>query len=311
MEKYRKILIIRPGAIGDTLMLLPSIKILTQHSQVYVAGRRPGINFLFPHTSECFDMDESAWHKLFLRSPAPTGLPPSGVNLVACFINDPKGMIWRNLRFHYPGAEIFVFPSLPEQCLKMHVAQYVAYCLQGCGAGIDSYEAIELACKSPLLVEKDQGLVRQHLMLHPGSGSRKKNYPLFFWVELIQKITLRFEDSRIKKIVLLGPAEQDIKPYFSDIASTWEWEIADIPSPEALLGLMRETEIFVGHDSGMSHLAAMVGARTIVLFKSTDPSMWRPLGPRVVVIKEGKNEEKTLARVFEQLNLNTLPAVSR
>jgi ADP-heptose:LPS heptosyltransferase len=38
---------------------------------------------------------------------------------------------------------------------------------------------------------------------------------------------------------------------------------------------------YLGNDSGVSHLAGLVGARTVAVFGPTAPDVWRPLGPCV------------------------------
>ena len=45
--------------------------------------------------------------------------------------------------------------------------------------------------------------------------------------------------------------------------------------------------MFVGNDSGTTHLAAMLGAPTVALFGPTDPAVWAPTGPRVRVLGGG------------------------
>jgi heptosyltransferase-2 len=42
---------------------------------------------------------------------------------------------------------------------------------------------------------------------------------------------------------------------------------------------------FVGHDSGISHLAAALGLPTLVLWGETSDAVWRPLGERVQILR--------------------------
>jgi heptosyltransferase III len=56
-----------------------------------------------------------------------------------------------------------------------------------------------------------------------------------------------------------------------------------------LLAVARELQAcaaYVGNDSGISHLAAAIGVPSVVLFGPTNPVVWRPLGPRVVILKQ-------------------------
>jgi heptosyltransferase-2 len=51
-----------------------------------------------------------------------------------------------------------------------------------------------------------------------------------------------------------------------------------------------EDSFFIGHDSGISHIAAAAGARCLLLFGPTDPSIWAPANEKVTVLRapEGK-----------------------
>ena len=51
------------------------------------------------------------------------------------------------------------------------------------------------------------------------------------------------------------------------------------------LAALLENAIFVGHDSGISHLAAAAGANCILLFGPTDPEVWGPRNENVRVIR--------------------------
>jgi heptosyltransferase-2 len=64
----------------------------------------------------------------------------------------------------------------------------------------------------------------------------------------------------------------------------------DLPLP-VLAALLSFYRGFVGNDSGVTHLAAAVKARTIALFGPTDPSVWAPRGPSVLVAAHGSTAE--------------------
>ncbi len=54
-----------------------------------------------------------------------------------------------------------------------------------------------------------------------------------------------------------------------------------LPELGAVLGRCRA---FLGHDSGISHLAAAVGVPTLVLWGPTVQKVWRPVGDHVRVV---------------------------
>jgi len=248
-------------------------------------------------------MEESSWHMLFLESPTLPRLPIHGIDMVVCFLSDPQGIIRKNLNANFPGARVFVFPSLPREGDKIHVAHHVARCLERCGFMVNNRSAMELASKESLLAHARQGSTRHKLVVHPGSGSKKKNYSLSLWTDLMREISLRTQDSRLKQIILLGPAEEGMKSLIAEAAEPLGWDIKiNLPS-DALLTLVRETSLFVGHDSGITHLDAMAGARTIALFKVTDPLIWRPLGPKVSVLEGIEEGQGFVSRILKELGL--------
>ncbi len=48
---------------------------------------------------------------------------------------------------------------------------------------------------------------------------------------------------------------------------------------------MSLADVYVGNDSGPSHLAAALGVPTLAVFGPTDPGSWRPLGVDVEVVR--------------------------
>lgn len=53
---------------------------------------------------------------------------------------------------------------------------------------------------------------------------------------------------------------------------------------EDLAQALRGASLYVGADSGVSHLAAALGAPTLAVFVASDPRLWSPLGPRARVL---------------------------
>lgn len=118
-------------------------------------------------------------------------------------------------------------------------------------------------------------------ILHPGSGSADKCWPLPGFVELAGAL----QDVGWRALFLLGPVELE-RLNAEEMAHLRA--VAPILSGKSLpatAALIAATQLFVGNDSGMSHLAAALGIRTIAVFGPTDPVIWRPLGEHVSVIQ--------------------------
>ncbi len=77
----------------------------------------------------------------------------------------------------------------------------------------------------------------------------------------------------------------------------------NLPLPQ--LAAIFEKTNFIGHDSGISHLAAAAGAKCILLFGPTEPEVWAPLNENVRVIRATTHrmEDVDLATVVDAIGL--------
>jgi ADP-heptose:LPS heptosyltransferase len=130
------------------------------------------------------------------------------------------------------------------------------------------------------LLKKSLNVIPEHqtpVALHPGSGSRKKNWPFERWLLLAESLRKK----RIPLVWLLGPAERRVAVPSHDYAV--------VNQPLSLCAaLLSRCRAFVGNDSGMAHLAAAAGCRTVALFGPSDPAVWAPRGRDVRVIYKPK-----------------------
>jgi ADP-heptose:LPS heptosyltransferase len=53
-----------------------------------------------------------------------------------------------------------------------------------------------------------------------------------------------------------------------------------------LAGVLSLVDFFLGHDSGVTHLSALLGTPTVALFGPTEPARWAPRGRAVTVMRE-------------------------
>jgi len=290
-------LIIRPSALGDTLLLAPSLSQLAHKVELTLLGRRPAIDFLKPFLLNCLDYEKGGWHTLFLEEPNCKDLSFPEVERVISFLSDPSGTVKKSLRKCLKQIPIFSFPPFPPKKEKIHVALYLASCLKKSGLPVNPEEAIEEAKRRPLLGKSKLARSEGMIVLHPGSGSKKKNYPPEFWPDLIRGIDLGIFH---KRVLLLGPAEEELYQFFAKELSGVEIEIVISPNKDRLLLLLKKASFYIGHDSGITHLAAMLGTPTIALFKNSHPLQWAPLGPDVEVIADLKPPEAIYKKIKEK-----------
>jgi ADP-heptose:LPS heptosyltransferase len=151
------------------------------------------------------------------------------------------------------------------------------------------------------IAEARQALARLDLgdarvvLLFPGSGGAQKNWPADNFAALANALP-----PPTRALVVLGPAEGAIEPFVMPLlaARGIAW-LHDQPL-STVVGLARLAAGFVGNDSGVSHLAAAVGAPGVAIFGPTDPDRWRPLG-QVKVVRAPKLADLTPAEVASAL----------
>jgi hypothetical protein len=60
--------------------------------------------------------------------------------------------------------------------------------------------------------------------------------------------------------------------------------VIDLPL-STVAGLLAQAALYVGHDSGLTHLAGALGLPTVAIFGPTEPTRWAPRGKLVSVIR--------------------------
>jgi ADP-heptose:LPS heptosyltransferase len=172
--------------------------------------------------------------------------------------------------------------SLPVICIhpfpekQLHLAQY--YC-----SVIQSHFTItvpqDLSDCFPARITEGQ-----YALIHPGSGSFKKNHsPLFY-----RDVANILKRSGYRKVgFIFGPVE-DEKMNKEDFTGEWIERPNDV---EAVADLLSHAALYIGNDSGVSHLAGFVGTPTIALYKTTNPKIWGVLGRKITHIST--DEEKS------------------
>ena len=132
-------------------------------------------------------------------------------------------------------------------------------------------------------------------VIHPGSGSVAKNWP----IERFAAVAAEVEGLGLTPVLLIGPAELER-------GLTWPGRtIATLRCQplSTLAGLLSFARIFIGNDSGIAHLSASVGCRTIALFSVSDPVGFAPLGTAATTIAGSDSTQPTYNKVLEAVSL--------
>jgi len=107
---------------------------------------------------------------------------------------------------------------------------------------------------------------RASVVIHPFSGSARKNWPLAAFQEVARRLPFPVEWTA-------GPEETLPRATrFENLLDLARW--------------LAGAQVYIGNDSGITHLAAAVGAPVIALFRSTSPEVWAPRGRNVTVLRD-------------------------
>ena len=226
-----------------------------------------------------------------------------GFDLILSYLYDPDQIFENNLR--QCGAKRIL--RGPAQIIPgTHAARQLARPLQELGINVS-----DLAAKF-FPSDEDRGFACRFLQscdppvlaLHPGSGSERKNWPIENWIELAK--TLLNAKVLFRTIIFVsGEADEKemmrLRTLFKDEPQVRFAHGLPLPQLAALL----EQSTFIGHDSGISHLAAAAGARCFLLFGPTDPKVWAPqnTNARVLLAPNGDLTQIDLAMVSKMIGL--------
>ena len=120
--------------------------------------------------------------------------------------------------------------------------------------------------------------VRPLVALHPGAGGAPKRWP----VEGFAAAAAALRDALGADLLVHdGPADHDAVAALRTHLRAPVIQLTE-PSLETLVGVMRHATLWLGNDSGVTHLATTIGTPTLALFIATHVG-WRPWSPRARV----------------------------
>ena len=303
-----KILVIRGGAIGDFILTLPAIAALRRQfpqAHLEVLG--------YPHIAQLAlaggladrvqPIEARGLAGFFARGGT---LEPdlmdyfSEFDLVISYLYDPDEIFKTNV-IRCLVKQFIVGPHRPDETERLHATQVYLKPLERLAIfDADPVPRLKVGRASRLPREHagaseaefqdnvsfaDAGRrdARPTLVLHPGSGSEKKNWSEAKWAGLIQQIVAT---TNWDLLLVGGEAEGERLRRLAVALPPARCSIAQgLPLAE-LAQRIQSGAAFVGHDSGITHLAAAVGLPCVVLWADTLEEIWRPQGERLVVLKE-------------------------
>jgi hypothetical protein len=253
-------LVIRPGAIGDFLVSLPALESLrADYLEVWTASPNvPLVRFA-----------DAA------RSIASAGLDLLGIadspspRLIAALRGFDSIVSWygaarpefRDLVRSLDLPFTF-FPALPPEGAAMHATDFY----------LDQVRALAPVLADPIPRIRCDVARENFAVIHPFSGSPRKNWPLERFRQLARGLERRMP------VHWCAGADDPPLPGARRIDDLYQ-----------LACWLAQASLYIGNDSGITHLAAAVGTPVVAIFGPTDPAVWAPRGPhvRIAISKTG------------------------
>jgi heptosyltransferase-2 len=283
-----RILTIRGGAIGDFILTLPALKALREaypSADIEILGYKP-IAVLAEerfYARRVRSIESALLSRFFAKDadlPSELAKYFADFDLIVSYLYDPDLIFENNLR-RSGARKIVRGPSKIEN--SSPASRQLAQPINELGLSISDF--------APKLYPSNEDRYRARKLLgelngpivafHPGSGSHEKNWPLQNWIGLGNHVLENFAGSLL---IVSGEADEDQIRQLEPIWQNPRVRFAKhLPLPD--LAATLENTTFVGHDSGISHLAAAAGAKCILLFGPTDPAVWAPPNENARVIR--------------------------
>jgi len=308
----KRILVVRGGAIGDFILTLPALKALREAdpcAHIEILGYKHittvAENRFYAQAVRSIEYGPlSSFFAANSELSAELADYFASFDLIISYLYDPDQIFETNLR--RCGVENLV--RGPAKIIEKgdHAARQLARPVEELGIRVsDLTEKIFISEENRQFARTFLGCSSQPVIaIHPGSGSKEKNWPLENWIELVSNnvgLSMNKPVHVGKQVCLVVVAGEADKTHIAQLKHTWkdrDVRFADnLPLPD--LTAVLEHAIFIGHDSGISHLAAAAGAKCILLFGATDPSVWAPRNENVQVVAApgGRLDDLEIAQV--------------
>lgn len=303
-----RILVLRGGAIGDFILTLPVFAALREQfpkARLEVLG--------YPHIASLAQagrlvdgvrsIEARALASFFARNGT---LDPalqeffSSFSIIISYLYDLDEIFQANVA-GCSKAQFIAGPHRPDDRGGVHATEVLLKPLERLAIfAPDSIPRLKVQPKLQAHVSES----RFWIGIHPGSGSESKNWPEHHWSAAIDQW---LSIPRLSFLLIGGEAEQGKIERLAARLPNDRLELAKNLPLIDLASRLAACDAFVGHDSGISHLAAAVGLPVVALWGETAEIVWRPKGERVILIKHELGlAALPVSRVVEAIGQTTL-----
>ncbi len=280
--------VMRAGAIGDFILTLPALTALRKRfpaHRLILAARADVLPLVhFTLTDDVIAFDDERLTALFTRDSEPTNQLSnlfSDIDLAVLWLPDSSARIVADNLRRFNIARLIAANPLPTY---RHAADHLLDTLVPLGISAHQLDAVPRLAPtqhSEYVANLWQRLgltpSTRIIAMHVGSGDAHKRWPLDNYRALAARI-VAIPNTQV--LLLSGPAE-NISTLTLPAHAT---HIADCALSD-LAALLARCQLYIGNDSGITHLAAALGMPTVALFGPTDPTIWGPRGAHVIILR--------------------------
>jgi ADP-heptose:LPS heptosyltransferase len=287
---HSSIFVLRAGAIGDFILTLPALYAVRQKypsHHLILAARAdvlPLVRDTLADTTIAFD--SALLTPLFASDATPSDELTrllTGIDLAVLWLAENSARVVANHLRRLDAQRLLMANPLPT---ARHAADHLLDSLAPIGIVSGSrIPVLPLRAETRSLADD---FWRMHsftartrvIALHIGSGSEPKRWPLENFLALAHQLALL---AGVRVLLIHGPAERHwIRPIAKISPAITQ---LDSPDLSRLASILARCSLYIGNDSGITHLAAALGTPAIALFGPTDPAIWGPRGEYVSIIR--------------------------
>jgi len=300
-HRSRQILIIHPGALGDVLQAIPALAALGEigeGSHLTFAGQTrlgrllSGVGLV----DEAIPFDGLGLEDLFAHGSLPRQVQSrlARFDRVISWFGSRAEPFPQRLHSVVPAA--LIAPPIPETGPPPTVWEHLVRTLAPWGVTAPTRLAV-LSLPQAWRAEARLTLSRLGwdprrplLAVHPGAGGKCKHWSAERFAQVIRLIAVK---TGCQLLIHQGPADRDAADQLLRALDRSMLHLLE-PPLHLLAAVLQEASAYLGGDSGVSHLAASVGARAVILFSS--PSVrarWAPWSPTALplAVSNGLHEK--------------------
>lgn len=291
-----RILVVRGGSLGEFILTCPvfaALRAQFPETAIEVLGypRIAGLAKAAGLIDEVRSIETRAAAGFFARNaPLDQDLSDyfSDFSVIFSYLYDPDGFFQMNV-CKVSTAQFVQGRAKPDEGATLHASDTFLKPLERF--------AIFDADAVPRLALPQRISQEPMVAIHPNPETGPRAWPESKWRNLVNAIAAK----SAYRILLIGDESQ--RRMFQHITAELPANRVTLVGSGAsseLAAELRASQAFIGHDSGISHLAAALGTPCVTVWGNSNATIWQPRGSNVTVLKNragaiGVTQEEVLS----------------